>query len=114
MTRHICQLVSVVLYITASTTAAEGQFKLRVQSPQPTRFYLQDGNGKAWAPEGAIVYEKREERHFVVKSRVRYRSSGRLLHVDGGTWPGIPLLSNDRQRSIRRRTNHQNCAQPLD
>jgi hypothetical protein len=57
-----------VLYITASTTTAEGQFKLRVESPQPTRFYLQDGNGKAWAPEGAIVYEKREERHFVVKS----------------------------------------------
>jgi hypothetical protein len=44
---------------------AELQFELRVRNPQPARYYLTDRDGKAWTPGGAVVYEKRSERHFV-------------------------------------------------
>ena len=43
-------------------------FRLRVEAPQPTRFYLDDSHGKAWAPAGALVYVRRTEKHFVVKN----------------------------------------------
>jgi hypothetical protein len=48
--------------------AAHGQFKLRVEAPSPTRFYLDDSAGKAWAPEGSVVYQRRNEKHFVVRN----------------------------------------------
>lgn len=47
---------------------AEDQFKLRVRAAQPTRFYLDDSKGTAWAPDGAIAYARRDEKHFVVKN----------------------------------------------
>jgi hypothetical protein len=43
-------------------------FTLRVRSPEPTRFYLNDGTGKAWTPDEAIVYERGRERHFVSRN----------------------------------------------
>ncbi len=46
----------------------ERVFKLRVRSGQPTRFYLDDSNGKAWAPDGSIAYVRRDERNFVVEN----------------------------------------------
>jgi hypothetical protein len=51
-----------------SAYAAEGQFTLRVQTSDPARFYLEDSHGKAWAPDGAIVYQRRGEKHFVTRS----------------------------------------------
>jgi hypothetical protein len=45
----------------------EGQFKLRVRAG-PTRFYLDDSNGKPWVPDGAVGYARRDEKHFVTKS----------------------------------------------
>lgn len=45
-----------------------GTFKLRVHSAEPARYYLDDSRGKAWAPQGSLVYERRGERHFVVRN----------------------------------------------
>jgi hypothetical protein len=50
-----------------ATDAASTTFRLRVRASQPTRFYLDDSAGKAWTPDGAIVYTRRNERHFVTK-----------------------------------------------
>ncbi|HWR51587.1 MAG TPA: CehA/McbA family metallohydrolase [Bryobacteraceae bacterium] len=44
---------------------AEPQFVIRVRNPQPARYYLTDSDGKVWMPGGAVVYEKRGEKHFV-------------------------------------------------
>ena len=43
-----------------------GTFKLRVRSAVPARFYLDDARGESGAPDGALVYMQRGERHFVV------------------------------------------------
>lgn len=60
--------LSVAALALGCAAAAEGQFKLRVQTPDPARFYLDDSQGKAWAPGGAIVYQRRSEKHFVVRN----------------------------------------------
>lgn len=60
--------ISIAALALGCAGAAEGQFKLRVRTPQPARFYLDDSSGKAWAPEGAIVYSRRDEKHFVVEN----------------------------------------------
>jgi hypothetical protein len=65
---RIANSVVAALLAVCAGGAAEGQFKLRVQAGQPARFYLTDNAGKAWAPEGAIVYTQRSERHFVVRN----------------------------------------------
>ncbi|MGH9627462.1 MAG: hypothetical protein ACRD7E_03745, partial [Bryobacteraceae bacterium] len=61
----LAALLLAAMMVAGCSSAAGGEFKLRVQAPQPARFYLSDSNGKAWTPDGAIAYEKGEERHFV-------------------------------------------------
>ncbi len=53
--------------------AEEGEFRLRVRTTEPARFYLDDTQGNAWAPEGGIVYARRGENHFVVAKGFQIR-----------------------------------------
>ncbi len=55
------------LAITLSS-GAEAQFDLQVLNPQPARYYLTGSDGKVWTPRGAVVYERRGERHFVTRN----------------------------------------------
>ena len=57
-----------MIFTTGALGDDPGRFKLRVRSQDPARFYLTDAAAKPWAPEGAIVYTQRSERHFVTKS----------------------------------------------
>lgn len=64
-------LLKLLLASTLATNIAATeppQFKLRVETDAPARFYLEDSSGKPWAPEGAVVYAQRAERHFVAKA----------------------------------------------
>jgi hypothetical protein len=67
MSGSLVTLLLAVALSASSTGAAAGPFKLRVRSAHPARFYLDDSSGKPWAPEGAVVYVQRGERHFVVR-----------------------------------------------
>jgi hypothetical protein len=64
---RLAVLIVAVVGIGRTTSTPPGQFKLRVSCDGPSRFYLDDAAGKAWAPEGALVYANRGERHFVTK-----------------------------------------------
>ncbi len=70
---------SIAALFIGCAVAAEGDFKLSVETVQPTRFYLDDSNGKSWAPDGAIRYVRGEEKHFVVKN-------GFEIHVPAGSY----------------------------
>jgi hypothetical protein len=63
--------IAALLALTAaapSSSDAPGGFKLRVRSAEPARYYLDDAHGKSWAPDGALVYVQRGERHFVMRN----------------------------------------------
>jgi hypothetical protein len=63
----------------AILAAAAEPFRLRVQSPQPARFYLTDSSGKPWTPNGAIGYSRRGEDHFIMPG-------GFEIHLPAGTY----------------------------
>ena len=50
-----------------AVVAAGAQFKLRVESATPARFYLSDSAGKAWTAANTVVYERGNEIHFTAK-----------------------------------------------
>ena len=58
----------VVAAAPTSTVSAPNGFKLRVDSADPARYYLDDPQGKAWAPKSAVAYMQRGERNFVVRN----------------------------------------------
>jgi len=61
-------------------------FLLRVEAPQPARYYLRDAAGKFWAPEGAVTYARREEQHFLARSgfEIRLPPGDYTLEVERG------------------------------
>jgi len=67
MCRNVVRLLLVGTLAACSTRTAPDRFQLRVRCAEPARFYLDDSRGKSWAPEGAVVYVQRGERHFVVR-----------------------------------------------
>src|SRR5512140_1470699 len=68
LSRLLADSLWIAVLVAGSAGAAEDRFKLRVEAPRPTRFYLNDSSGKLWAPAGAIVYQRRDEQHFVVRN----------------------------------------------
>lgn len=61
-------------------------FRLRVESPQPARYYLTDSAGKSWTPDGAIAYSRRDEQHFITRSgfEIRLPPGSYTLAVERG------------------------------
>jgi hypothetical protein len=58
--------------VAAGGAAARLRVEIRergAKQPTPARVYLTDGQGKLHAPEGAIVYRRREEEHFITAGR---------------------------------------------
>jgi hypothetical protein len=72
-----CQVLIALLI--AGVAAAQDNFRLRVSYSEPARFYLDDANGKSWAPDRAIVYRNRAERHFVT-------ANGFEIELPAGTY----------------------------
>jgi hypothetical protein len=68
VSRNLMTLLLAVIVAASSTSTAASRFKLRVRCADPVRFYLDDSSGKSWAPDGAIVYTQRTERHFVARN----------------------------------------------
>ena len=58
----LCLAAALAIHVDA---AAAGQFKLRVRSALPARFYLNDIRGKPWTPPNTIAYERSGESHFI-------------------------------------------------
>jgi len=61
-----------ILTLAVSALSGAGTFHLRVEIRDsqtaktiPARVYLTDHAGKLWTPAGAIIYDKREEHHFI-------------------------------------------------
>lgn len=85
----IAVLLASTLTATSTANAADA-FKLRVRSADPARYYLQDAHRKSWAPDGALVYAQRSERHFIVRNgfevgvdELTYTQEEAWLRLDG-------------------------------
>ncbi|HET8550130.1 MAG TPA: CehA/McbA family metallohydrolase [Bryobacteraceae bacterium] len=68
MRSNLIGLLLAATVAASSTGTAADRFTLRVTTAEPARFYLIDSSGRSWAPEGALRYEQRGERHFIVRN----------------------------------------------
>jgi hypothetical protein len=62
------KLLLALTLVASTTSTAPVQFKLRVRSADPVRYYLDDSRGKSWSSDGALVYAQRGERHFITRN----------------------------------------------
>jgi hypothetical protein len=99
---RIWRLMFLLAMLAAAALLAKAAepFRLRVESPQPARFYLTDAAGKAWTPEGAISYSRGAEQHFLMRGGFEIRlPSGTYTLVAERSLEYIPVRETFEARA---------------